>query len=214
MKFVNIIAEIVHGATVRHFGLPNKNVGDAFLLVWKFQTDEEGVPTESASPPELPDEVVTDKREGECEEKPEPKRQRSTVTAPHSPEVELELFNQMRRLEGMQPLEGLPYPFSEQETAASSNVQRRVASIEAGAPTRTRSRSRSPAREETTGKTPQGSITEFLALHPVLGMQRRITMPPKVVIRSSESCSPMLRNMGLPSDSVMTIVPTASLNCA
>ena len=48
MKFVNIIAEIVHGATVRHFGLPNKNVGDAFLLVWKFQTDEEGVPTKKS----------------------------------------------------------------------------------------------------------------------------------------------------------------------
>jgi hypothetical protein len=29
---------VVHGATVRHFGLPNKNVGDAFLLVWRFET--------------------------------------------------------------------------------------------------------------------------------------------------------------------------------
>lgn len=36
MVFVNEIAEIVHG-TVDHFsGSANKNIGDAFLLVWKF----------------------------------------------------------------------------------------------------------------------------------------------------------------------------------
>lgn len=45
MVFVNEIAEIVHGIVDHYSGSPNKNVGDAFLLVWKFdekyvQTDE------------------------------------------------------------------------------------------------------------------------------------------------------------------------------
>lgn len=39
MVFVNEIAEIVHG-TVDHFsGSANKNIGDAFLLVWKYNED-------------------------------------------------------------------------------------------------------------------------------------------------------------------------------
>lgn len=47
MIFVNEIAEIVHGIVDHFSGSPNKNVGDAFLLVWKFddkyvETDEEG----------------------------------------------------------------------------------------------------------------------------------------------------------------------------
>ena len=36
MVFVNEIAEIIHGYTHNHLGAPNKNVGDAFLIVWKF----------------------------------------------------------------------------------------------------------------------------------------------------------------------------------
>jgi hypothetical protein len=40
MVFVNEIAEIVHGV-VHHFsGSANKNIGDAFLLVWKFKNSE------------------------------------------------------------------------------------------------------------------------------------------------------------------------------
>ena len=36
MIFVNQIAEIVHSIAYLYSGSPNKNVGDAFLLVWKF----------------------------------------------------------------------------------------------------------------------------------------------------------------------------------
>lgn len=35
MIFTNIIGDIVHGAVNRFGGTPNKNIGDAFLLVWK-----------------------------------------------------------------------------------------------------------------------------------------------------------------------------------
>jgi len=35
MIFVNEIANIVHGQVVKHLGSANKNIGDAFLLVWK-----------------------------------------------------------------------------------------------------------------------------------------------------------------------------------
>mmetsp|Transcript_26236 Transcript_26236/g.59346 ORF Transcript_26236/g.59346 Transcript_26236/m.59346 type:complete len:769 (+) Transcript_26236:763-3069(+) len=35
MLFVNQIAEIVHGIVDEYLGAPNKNVGDAFLLVWR-----------------------------------------------------------------------------------------------------------------------------------------------------------------------------------
>jgi len=41
MIFVNEIAEIVHDITSQYSGCANKNIGDAFLLVWKF--DEEYV---------------------------------------------------------------------------------------------------------------------------------------------------------------------------
>lgn len=37
MIFVNEIAEIVHDITSEHCGSANKNIGDAFLLVWKFE---------------------------------------------------------------------------------------------------------------------------------------------------------------------------------
>eukprot|EP00891_Asterochloris_glomerata_P009900 jgi/Astpho2/9900/e_gw1.00152.86.1_t len=36
MEFVNSIADIVHTEVALHGGSPNKNIGDAFLLVWKF----------------------------------------------------------------------------------------------------------------------------------------------------------------------------------
>ena len=34
MRFVNEIGEIVHGVVDRYSGAANKNIGDAFLLVW------------------------------------------------------------------------------------------------------------------------------------------------------------------------------------
>lgn len=40
MVFVNEIAEIVHGVVDLHGGAANKNIGDAFLLVWKFQEED------------------------------------------------------------------------------------------------------------------------------------------------------------------------------
>ena len=39
MLFVNEIGEIVHGIVDRYQGAANKNIGDAFLLVWKFDGD-------------------------------------------------------------------------------------------------------------------------------------------------------------------------------
>lgn len=40
MIFVNEIAEIVHTLVDFYSGAANKNIGDAFLLVWKFQDDQ------------------------------------------------------------------------------------------------------------------------------------------------------------------------------
>ena len=40
MVFVNEIAQAVHGETHEYLGDPNKNIGDAFLLVWKFPDNE------------------------------------------------------------------------------------------------------------------------------------------------------------------------------
>jgi class 3 adenylate cyclase len=40
MMFVNEIAQIIHGVVGKYFGAANKNIGDAFLMVWKFNTDE------------------------------------------------------------------------------------------------------------------------------------------------------------------------------
>ena len=40
MTFVNTIAEIVHSDVDRFGGTANKNIGDAFLLVWKFKDDQ------------------------------------------------------------------------------------------------------------------------------------------------------------------------------
>lgn len=39
MVFVNEIGEIVHGIVDKYSGAANKNIGDAFLLVWKFNDD-------------------------------------------------------------------------------------------------------------------------------------------------------------------------------
>ena len=36
MLFVNNIADIVHSISDRYTGSPNKNIGDAFLIVWIF----------------------------------------------------------------------------------------------------------------------------------------------------------------------------------
>ena len=36
MKFVNEIAEVVHGTIDQMTGATNKNIGEAFLFVWKF----------------------------------------------------------------------------------------------------------------------------------------------------------------------------------
>ena len=40
MLFVNNIAEIVHSMVDRYCGAANKNIGDAFLLVWKIADKE------------------------------------------------------------------------------------------------------------------------------------------------------------------------------
>jgi len=41
MLFVNEIGEIVHGTVDRYSGAANKNIGDAFLLVWKFIKEDQ-----------------------------------------------------------------------------------------------------------------------------------------------------------------------------
>lgn len=40
MLFVNEIGEIVHGIVDSFSGAANKNIGDAFLLVWKFMDED------------------------------------------------------------------------------------------------------------------------------------------------------------------------------
>jgi len=40
MLFVNEIGEIVHGLVDQYSGAANKNIGDAFLLVWKFLEED------------------------------------------------------------------------------------------------------------------------------------------------------------------------------
>ena len=41
LSYVNKIAEITHSVVDRYGGAANKNIGDAFLLVWKFHDPEE-----------------------------------------------------------------------------------------------------------------------------------------------------------------------------
>ena len=40
MLFVNEVGEIVHNIVNQYSGAANKNVGDAFLLVWKFEKED------------------------------------------------------------------------------------------------------------------------------------------------------------------------------
>jgi class 3 adenylate cyclase len=40
MVFVNEIADLVHGMVDAYSGAPNKNIGDAFLLVWKYPEED------------------------------------------------------------------------------------------------------------------------------------------------------------------------------
>jgi hypothetical protein len=40
LLFVNEIAEIVHSIVDHFCGSPNKNIGDAFLLVWKYSNED------------------------------------------------------------------------------------------------------------------------------------------------------------------------------
>ena len=40
MVFVNGIAESCHGIVNKYGGAANKNIGDAFLLVWKFKEED------------------------------------------------------------------------------------------------------------------------------------------------------------------------------
>jgi len=40
MAFVNEIADLVHGVVDKYSGAPNKNIGDAFLFVWKFSEED------------------------------------------------------------------------------------------------------------------------------------------------------------------------------
>lgn len=40
MLLVNNIGELVHSMVDANLGSPNKNIGDAFLLVWKFPESE------------------------------------------------------------------------------------------------------------------------------------------------------------------------------
>ena len=41
MIFINKIAEIVHKIVDLNEGAPNKNLGDSFLLVWKFRLEKD-----------------------------------------------------------------------------------------------------------------------------------------------------------------------------
>ena len=40
MLFVNEIGEIAHGVVDHFSGAANKNIGDAFLLLWKFDDED------------------------------------------------------------------------------------------------------------------------------------------------------------------------------
>jgi hypothetical protein len=41
MTYVNRVAEITHSMVDRYGGSANKNIGEAFLLVWKFHDPKE-----------------------------------------------------------------------------------------------------------------------------------------------------------------------------
>ena len=42
LPFTNLAAQVVHDAVTRNGGQPNRNLGDAFLCVWKPQLDQDG----------------------------------------------------------------------------------------------------------------------------------------------------------------------------
>lgn len=41
MSYVNQVAEITHSIVDKYGGAPNKNIGEAFVLVWKFHNPDE-----------------------------------------------------------------------------------------------------------------------------------------------------------------------------
>lgn len=41
MSYVNQVAEIVHSMVDRYGGSANKNIGDAFVVVWKFNNPKQ-----------------------------------------------------------------------------------------------------------------------------------------------------------------------------
>ena len=41
MSYVNQVAEITHSIVDKYGGSPNKNIGEAFVLVWKFHNPDE-----------------------------------------------------------------------------------------------------------------------------------------------------------------------------
>ena len=58
MLFVNNIAHIVHSVTDHFMGTPNKNIGDAFLLVWKFSLNNNPIFNEIGKNESFPIELV------------------------------------------------------------------------------------------------------------------------------------------------------------
>jgi hypothetical protein len=48
MLFVNNIAAIVHSMVDRYAGAANKNIGDAFLLVWKMDSKKYTMQSDSS----------------------------------------------------------------------------------------------------------------------------------------------------------------------
>jgi len=63
MLFVNSVADILHHSVAEHGGSPNKNIGDAFLLVWK----EDGTSIENPADGALRAFIRTIREVSECE---------------------------------------------------------------------------------------------------------------------------------------------------
>ena len=53
MVFVNKIGEVVHSTVDKYAGTANKNIGDAFLLVWKFPEEEQRSASEAQVGPDF-----------------------------------------------------------------------------------------------------------------------------------------------------------------
>ncbi len=58
MEFVNTIAHIVHTSVSTHGGAANKNIGDAFLLVWKLPKGLRGRDLRALSMPNTVDRAL------------------------------------------------------------------------------------------------------------------------------------------------------------